>query len=186
MPAGNLAFNGSGVNGTARLSAQGTLQRADIDATATTATIPGVAGMTIGRAIVKGSIVLADTPQIVGDAQVAGLRQGDFIIKTGRVKIDYQGGRGTAQAFATGSSGVPFRVAANARLSPREWLVALDGQGNGVNFKTASPARIAVDDGTYKLAPTRITLDKGSARVAGTYGRPAQQWRGRRRHEFPY
>ncbi len=169
--AGNLAFNGSGVNGTARLSAQGDLQRADIDATATNATIPGVAGMTIGRAIVKGSIVLADTPQIVGDAQVAGLRQGDFIIKTGRVKIDYQGGRGTAQAFTIGSSGVPFRVAANARLSPREWLVALDGQGNGVNFKTASPARIAVDDGTYKLAPTRITLDKGSARVAGTYGR---------------
>ncbi|MCW3849298.1 translocation/assembly module TamB domain-containing protein [Sphingomonas sp. LB-2] len=168
---GDLAFNGSGVNGTAHLSAQGSVQRADVDATATNATIPGVAELTIGRAVVKGSIVLTETPQIVGDAQVAALRQGDFIIKTARVKIDYRGGSGTAQLLASGSSGVPFRIAANARLSPREWIVAVAGQGDGINFKTAQPARIAVEKGTYRLLPTRVTLDKGSARIAGTYGK---------------
>jgi translocation and assembly module TamB len=168
---GNLAFSGSGVTGVARLSAQGDVQRADLDATALNATIPGVKELTIGRAIIKGSVVLTETPQIVGDAQVANLRSGDFVIKTGRVKIDYQGGSGTAQAFATGSSGVPFRVAANARLSPDEWRVALDGQGNGINFKTAEPARIRPERDGWRLLPTRVTLDKGSARIAGTYGK---------------
>jgi translocation and assembly module TamB len=169
--AGDLAFNGSGVNGTAHLSAQGSVQRADIDATAANATIPGVAELSIGRAVIKGSIVLTETPQIVGDAQVANLRQGDFAIKTARVKIDYQGGSGTAQLLASGSSGVPFRIAANARLSPKQWLVAVEGQGNRINFKTASPARIVVDKGNYKLLPTRIALDKGSARIAGSWGK---------------
>jgi len=169
--AGDLTFNGSGVTGTARLSPQGSVQRADIDATATNATIPGMAELSIGRAIVKGTIVLEDTPQITGDAQVANLRQGDFAIKAARVKIDYRGGSGTAQLLASGSSGVPFRIAANAKLSPREWIVAVDGQGNGINFKTASPARIMVEKGSYRLLPTRIALDKGSARIAGTYGR---------------
>ena len=169
--AGNLAFNGSGVTGTARLSAQGSVQRADVDATATNATIPGVAELNIGRAIVKGYVILTDTPQIVGDAQVANVRQGDFAIKAARVKIDYQGGSGTAQLLASGSSGVPFRIAANAKLSPREWIVAVDGQGNGIKFKTPSPAHIAIDKGMYRLLPTRVTLDKGSARIAGTYGK---------------
>jgi len=168
--AGQLNFDGSGVSGKALLSAQGDVQRADVDARALNAVIPGQAGLTIGRAIVNVSIVLTETPQIVGDAQFANVKQGAFTIKTARVKIDYRGGSGTAQALAIGSSGVPFRVAMNAKLSPREWLVALVGVGNGVNFKTPAPARIAIEGKTYRLMPTRVVFDRGSARIAGTYG----------------
>ncbi|MES2442585.1 MAG: translocation/assembly module TamB domain-containing protein [Pseudomonadota bacterium] len=168
---GRLDFAGSGVTGHARLGAEGQYQRADFDARALNATIPGQAGLTIGRAFATGSIVLADTPQVVGDAQVANLRSGGFTLKVGRVKIDYRGGSGSAQAFATGSSGVPFRIGASARFTPKEWLVALVGQGNGLNFKTPKPAHIAVDGGTYRLMPTRVELDRGSARIAGTYGK---------------
>jgi translocation and assembly module TamB len=167
---GQVNFDGSGVSGKARLGAQGSVQRADVTARALNATIPGTSGITIGRAIVNGSIVMTETPQIVGDAQFANLRSGGFTIKTARARIDYRGGSGTAQALATGSSGVPFRVALNARLSPKEWLVALVGVGNGVNFKTPAPAHIAIQGKTYRLMPTRITFDRGSARIAGTYG----------------
>lgn len=168
---GELAFNGSGVVGRAALSAQGKLQRADVHATASNAKIPGQAGLTIGRALIDGSVVLADTPEITGDVQIANLRQGKFVLKTARAKIAYAGGSGTAQVFANGSTGVPFQIAANAKLAPNEWLVALQGQGSGVNFKTIQPARIEVRDGTYHLLPTKVDFDKGSARLAGSYGK---------------
>lgn len=168
--AGRLEFAGSGVTGNARLAAQGSVQRADFDASATNAQIPGTAGITIGRAIAHGSVVLTETPQIVADVQAANVRSGALVLRTARAKIDYRGGSGTAQAVATGSSGVPFRIAANARLSPRQWLVALQGQASGVNFRTPQMARIAIEGGTYRLLPTRVEVDRGSARVAGTWG----------------
>jgi translocation and assembly module TamB len=168
---GELAFNGSGVAGRAALSAEGKLQRADVKATASNAKIPGAAGLTIGRALIAGNVVLADTPQINGDVQIANLRQGKFVLKAARAKIAYAGGSGTAQVFANGSTGVPFQIAANARLAPDNWLVAVQGQGSGVNFHTAQPARIAIREGTYHLLPTKVDFDKGSARIGGSYGK---------------
>lgn len=169
--AGQLAFAGSGVTGNLRLDAEGSNQRADFDAKAYQAQIPGSAGLMIGRALVSGHAVLyPEKPLIVADVQVANLRYGQFVMTAGRVRVNYQGGRGTAQAFARGSSGVPFQVAANAQLTPNQYLVALKGQTGGVNFHTVRPARIVAEDGTYRLSPTQIDFDRGSARLAGTYG----------------
>ncbi len=168
--AGRLDFAGSGVSGSAQLAASGGNQQAVISARASNARIPGAQEMRIGRAIVDATILLADTPHIVADAQLANFDSGSFVITRARAKVDYRGGNGTAQLVASGSTGVAFEVAANAKLSPQQWLVALQGQGNGISFKTANPARIAVSDGNYRLQPTRIDFDKGSARVAGTYG----------------
>ncbi|MEI9850891.1 MAG: translocation/assembly module TamB domain-containing protein [Sphingomonas sp.] len=168
--AGRLDFAGSGVTGSAALEARGTLQHATIAARASNAQIPGAAGLTIGQAVASGSILFADTPQITGDVQVANLRSGELVLRSARARIDYRGGSGTAQMLATGSTGVPFRIALNAKLAPREWLVAAQGQGSGVTFRTSAPARIAVSGGEYRLAPTRVEFDKGSALVAGRYG----------------
>lgn len=169
--AGQVQFQGSGITGTADLSAQGRLQRADLRATAANATIPGNTEFTIGRALVSASLVLADTPQVIADAQIANLRRGEFVIKTARAKIDYQGGSGTAQLVASGSTGVAFDIGVNARLAPDQWLAAVRGQASGIRFRTAQPARIALADGAYRLLPTRIDFDRGSARLAGSYGK---------------
>lgn len=172
---GRVTFAGSGISGAALLGAQGTVQRVDVAARANNAKIPGAVDFTIGRAIVKARAVLfANAPQIVADAQVADLRYGPTVLSTARAKIDYAGGSGTAQVLAQGSNGVPFRVAANARLSPKLWLVATQGQANGIDFKTDTPARIEIDHGTYRLQPTRIGFgagkSAGSARIAAEYG----------------
>ncbi|UVO52047.1 translocation/assembly module TamB domain-containing protein [Sphingomonas sp. SUN019] len=169
--AGRINFAGSGLSGDARLAAQGKYQRADIDARAYAATIPGSVDFTIGRAIVKASVVLYDSPQVIADAQVADMRYGPTVIQSGRAKVNYTGGRGTAQALLTGSNGVPFRLALNAKLAPNDYLAALQGQANGINFRTGNPARITSNKGTYRLAPTQIVFDKGRLRVAGSYGR---------------
>ncbi len=171
---GALTFAGQGLSGNVRLANQGGYQRADVAARANGATIPGMVDFTIGRAIVTASAVLTPTPQIVADAQVADLRYGAVVLSAARAKVNYVGGRGTAQALATGSSGVPFRIAMNAKLSPDNYLVALQGQANAIDFRTVNPARIRAAKGVYTLAPTRIDFGGargGSARLAGSYGR---------------
>lgn len=169
--AGGLSFAGSGINGNVDLSAAGKYQQAIVNATASNAQIPGDMELTIGRAIVNATVTLYDdAPAIVGAAQIANLRSGDFVVKAARAKIDYRGGRGSAQALVDGSSGVPFRVAANAGFTPEQWLVALAGRSNGITFKTAQPARIDVTGSAYRLQPARIDFSQGSMRLAGTYG----------------
>ena len=169
--AGNVRFVGSGINGTANLDARGQYQHAAINARANNAVIPGTAGLSVGRAIITAAATMVPgKPEIVADAQIAAFKMGDFVIKTARAKVDYRGGTGTAQLVANGSTSVPFSIAANAKLSPDLYTVALKGSGNGINFHTANPARIRVKKGGYLLEPTQIDLDKGSVRLAGNFG----------------
>lgn len=169
--AGQVRFAGSGVNGVADLGAEGRFQAATVSARANNAQIPGQAGLTIGRAIVDARVVLYDdAPAIVADAQLANFRSGEFVVQRGRARVNYRGGRGTAQLFAEGSTGVPFRVAANAQLTPEQYTVALTGRGDRVNFRTVNPARVRPEGGGYRLLPTRIDFDQGSVRLAGLYG----------------
>ncbi|HTG38527.1 translocation/assembly module TamB domain-containing protein [Sphingomonas sp.] len=169
--AGALDFAGSGVVGRAELGAQGRYQTANVDARANNATIPGDLGISIGRAIANARVVLYDdAPAVTFDAQVANFRQGEYVVTRARARGDYRGGNGYVQAVARGTTGVPFDIAANARLSPALWVVALKGKGNGIDFRTAQPARIDVSGDGYRLLPTRIVFDQGALRVAGRYG----------------
>ncbi len=117
--AGALQFAGQGINGRVQLADQGGNQRADIAARAYNARVPGAVDFTIGRAIVNASLVMVPgAPQIVADAQLADTRYGEVVIQSSRAKLNYAGGRGTAQAVLTGSSSIPFNVALNAQLAP--------------------------------------------------------------------
>ena len=170
--AGKLAFAGSGITGTANLGAEGKNQRADIAARAYNATIPGGFDFTIGRAIVSASVVLyPNAPRILADAQVANLRYGDTVFSAARAKIDYSNGAGTAQAVAAGSSGVPFSMGVNARLQPKLWVVAVSGKANGIGFRTPRALLIEPSNGEYRLLPSQVDFDKGSARLAGSFGK---------------
>ena len=118
-------------------------------------------------------------PQVVADAQVADVRYGAVVLSAARAKVNYVGGRGTAQALVTGSSGVPFRLAVNAKLAPKDYLLALQGAANGIDFRTANPAHVVQAGADYRLAPTRIDFGPGtgggktggSVRIAGSYGK---------------
>ncbi len=174
--AGALQFAGQGLTGNVRLANQGGYQRANVAARAYGAKIPGMVDFTISRAIVDASAVLyPKAPEVIADVQIADMRYGEVVLSAARAKVNYVGGKGTAQALATGSSGVPFRLAMNAKLSPENYLVALKGQANGIDFRTANPARIQATQGVYRLAPTRIDFGQGTAagaaRLAGSYGR---------------
>ena len=167
--AGKLNAAGQGISGTINLSNQNAFQRADFSARANGARIPGDYNIQVGRAIIDGNIVLFDTPQVIADAQLANVNYGDMSINAARAKVNYRGGSGTAKVLAEGYSGVPFRVAANAALTPQLWRVALDGRANSIDFKTNGAAQIVPLKNGYRLRPARIDFSKGSVRLAGTF-----------------
>jgi len=169
--AGTLAMNGSGLNGTIRLSAAGSVQRADIAARANGAQVPGNPPITVQRGIINATAILyPNAPSIVGDIQVAGARRGDLLVQLARARINYQGGRGTAQVLAQGTSGVPFRVASNIALTPTHIRAAAQGTVNRIDFRLARPADIRRVGNGWQLAPTTIALPQGNVRVAGRFG----------------
>lgn len=167
---GRLDAEGRGLGGVVRLGAQGRYQSAIVNLRANNTVLPGPANVRIGSAIVDAEVVLYDTPQVVADVQLANTAFGALEIRTMRALVDYRGGRGNAKLLAEGTSGVPFRVSANADLAPDLWRAAIQGRVRGVDFKTASPARIIPGDGDYRLLPTKIDFGEGNIRLAGSYG----------------
>ena len=168
---GRLTAAGQGLGGLVRLSAAGRYQTAAINVRANDVVLPGPARLAVGSAVVDADVTLYDTPHIVADIQIASTRIRDFDIAVGRVKIDYRDGRGKAQALVEGTSGVPFRIAANADLAPDLWRASVQGRATGINFRTTSPARIVPGADGYELLPTTVTLGRGSsARIAGRFG----------------
>lgn len=168
--AGYLAMNGSGINGTARLSAIGKAQGIAVNATASNARLPGEADVVIGRAIVTATMVLTDQPQINADVQMANAAYGDYVVRKARGRITYQGGRGRAQLVADGSTGVPFSIAMNAALRPSLYAVALEGRASNIPFRFAQPAIIRVERDGYRLEPAALVLPQGRVDLAGRFG----------------
>jgi translocation and assembly module TamB len=169
--AGTLTMTGSGLNGIVRLSGAGRYQRADINATANGAQIPGANPILIQRGIVQAMIILyPNAPQITGDVQLAGVRSSAFFIAQARASANYQSGRGTAQLFAEGTSGVPFRIGLRAALTPELIRAAAQGNVNNIPFHLARPAEIRRTAGAWVLSPAEIILPQGHVLFAGRYG----------------
>jgi translocation and assembly module TamB len=168
---GTLTMVGQGLDGTVQLAAEGRYQRADVSARAEGAQIPGETPILIQRGLVQATAILyPDAPHIVGDAQLAGVRSANFFLARARAKIDYRGGRGLAQVFAEGSSGVSFRVAANAALSPDHIRAAAQGQVNRIPFRLTRPAELTKIAGGWALSPTELALPQGNLQLAGRFG----------------
>jgi len=168
---GTLAMTGQGLQGTIRLAAAGRYQQADIDAIANGAQIPGESPILIQRGLVRATVILyPDAPHIVGDVQLAGVRSRNFFLARARAKVDYRGGNGLAQLFAEGTSGVPFRVAVNAALTPNLIRAAAQGQVRNIPFRLARPAQISKVAGGWQLAPAELVLPQGNVQLAGRWG----------------
>jgi len=169
--AGTLALVGQGLDGSVRLSAAGRYQRIDVAANANGARTPGDVPIVIQRGLVHATVILTPTPSIVGDAQLAGLSSGTLFVDRARVRIDYQGGNGHAQAFAEGRRGVPFRLALNSVLAPDLIRAAMQGQVNNIPFRFAQPAEIRREASVWRLLPFAVTLRESERiRLAGRWG----------------
>lgn len=168
--AGTLTGLGSGFDGTVQLSATGKYQRIMVAGIATNAQLQGAQRLAIGRGIIDADIILYDQPQILADVQVENAVIGATSLAAARAKVNYRGGSGTAQVLAEGRNQVPFRVVANAELSPQLWRVAAKGRANSIDFATAGPMRIVPGRSDYEILPATIDVGNGKVRLAGRYG----------------
>ena len=168
--AGQLAMNGSGITGAARLAAVGKAQGITVNARASNARLPGEADVVIGRAIATADILLTDQPRIAADIQMANAAYSDYVVRKSRARINYQGGRGRAQLVADGSTGVPFSIAVNAALRPNLYAVALEGKASNIPFRFAQPAIIRIEPQGYRLEPATLVLPQGRVDLAGRFG----------------
>jgi translocation and assembly module TamB len=168
--AGALTMTGQGIAGTVQLAAAGRYQRIDVAATANGARTPGNNPIIVQRAIVQATVILTPQISIQGDAQLAGLTSGDLFVQRARVRANLQGGAGNVQLLAEGRRAVPFRVAANASVSPELIRAAAQGQVNNIPFHFAQPAEIRREGADWRLAPVTIALERGRIRVAGSWG----------------
>ncbi|MGL5836943.1 MAG: translocation/assembly module TamB domain-containing protein [Sphingorhabdus sp.] len=168
--AGTLTGIGSGFDGTVALSAEGRYQRARVSGIATNAELQGAQRLAIGRGIIDADVILYDQPQIVADVQVENAVIGTTSLAAARAKINYRGGNGTAQILAEGRNQVPFRIAANAELTPQLWRIAAKGRANSIDFATAGPVRIVPRRSAYEILPATINIGSGTVQLAGNYG----------------
>ena len=166
---GQLLGRGAGFDGIAQLSAQGRHQSVVVKATAANAILQGQKSLRIGRGIIDADIVLFEQPRVRAELQLADSSVDEFYIAAARGKIEYQNGQGNAQALVEGRSTFPFRIAANSKLEPKMWTVALRGRANGIAFASATPLRVAPDRAGYALLPSAIKIGNGTIRLEGRY-----------------
>ena len=168
--AGTLTGIGAGFDGTIIMSAEGRYQRAVVAAAANNVDLQGAQRLAIGRGIIDADIILYDEPQILADVQVENALIGTTSLAAARAKVSYRGGAGTAQILAEGHNEVPFRVAANAELTPQLWRMAIKGRANSIDFATAGPLRIVPETSGYRILPTTLAVGTGQVELAGRYG----------------
>jgi translocation and assembly module TamB len=169
--AGTLLVDGSGLNGQVQLAAAGRNQKADVNLTANGARLPGTPPITIGSGLVRGSLVmLPQGPSVTGSVALVDVRQGTLLVRSARAKVDYAGGHGQAALTASGTSGVPFDIAAQASFTPDRILANARGSANGIAFGLARPAVVTKQGADYVLQPATVTLPQGSIDIFGRFG----------------
>lgn len=168
--AGVLTGLGAGFDGAITLSGEGEFQRARVVGTANNAVLEGSRRISVGRALINADVILYDQPQIVADVQVENAVFDTTSLAAARARVNYRGGTGTARIVASGRSGVPFRVAVNADLTPELWRIAARGRVNSIDFASVAPLRIVPGRGTYRLLPGRVAVGSGTVQLAGRYG----------------
>jgi translocation and assembly module TamB len=169
--AGRLTIAGSGLNGSVQLAAEGANQRADVALTASAARIPGAVPITIGSGTVQAQAVLYPKgPSITGRFALTDLRQGETLVARAQGRIAYRDRSGTVALVANGRSGVPFDVAAQARLAPERILANAKGRVGTTAFHLAQPAVVTRTQGDWLLAPVRLVVPQGTVELTGRYG----------------
>ena len=169
--AGTLAVAGSGIGGQVTLAVAGKNQKADINLTANGAKLPRTPPISIGSGLVRGTLVmLPGGPSVTGSMALVDVRQGALLVRSTRARLTYAAGRGQVALTASGSSGVPFGLAAQASFSPDRILANAKGSANGIAFQLARPAVIVKQGREYVLQPASVVLPQGSVDISGRYG----------------
>ncbi|WP_156255199.1 translocation/assembly module TamB domain-containing protein [Sandarakinorhabdus oryzae] len=169
--AGTLDLAGKGLTGSARLSAAGAMQVADLSLAGDTLSLPFTTPVTIDRLRLAAKLRLPESgPDISADLDLAGLERGNLVVEQAKGKLQMAAGKGDASLTLSGNSGEAFNLAFTADIAPDRWQIAGGGDYDGRAAKLSGPAVITHNDAGWHLAPVTLTSALGNAEVAGDWG----------------
>ncbi len=168
---GTLAFTGRGLAGSAVLAAAGAVQRADIAATAKDAVLLLTVPVTIDSGSFKLAVLLPDAgPSATGRFDFTGIERDGLRLDAARGNINYADGRGSAAANVSGSSNLPFVMAAGATFAPDRISITAGGTVGDKPVRLSAPAILTRSPGGWDLASVGIITPDGTAEVSGLFG----------------
>ncbi|OYX77151.1 MAG: hypothetical protein B7Y82_09460 [Sphingomonadales bacterium 32-65-25] len=169
--AGTLALAGKGLTGSAKLSAAGVVQLAELAVAGDTLNLPLATPITVDRLRLAARVLLpASGPDIDAALDVAGLERGNLVVEKATGTLQMKGGSGTASLALSGNSGEAFNLAFTGAIAPNRWQISGGGDYDGRAAKLAGPAVITRDTAGWHLAPVTLTSALGNAEVAGDWG----------------
>ena len=169
--AGRLDLAGKGLVGSARLSAAGALQVADLSLAGDTLSLPFTTPVTIDRLRLAAQVRWPESgPDISADLDLAGLERSNLVVEQARGKLRLAAGTGDASLALTGSSGEAFNLAFTADVAPGRWQISGGGDYDGRAARLSGPAVITQDGSGWHLAPVTLTSALGNAELAGDWG----------------
>ena len=171
--AGRIDFTGKGLTGQALLAAAGAVQRVDVALRAHDAPLPLATPVMIGAGTASATILLPDAgPSVIGSFDLTNIDRDGLRVDRTQGKVDYRGGRGSAQFAASGATSVPFAVSATATLAPDRVEVRASGKLDGKPV-SLSPAAVLMraSNGDWHLAPVTVQTADGQGVVSGQFGK---------------
>jgi translocation and assembly module TamB len=173
---GRLAFAGGGIGGTLDFAPVGTIQRIEGHLTANGAALAGVPALTLRKGALDGVLMVRpEGPSINATVIAQGARRGGISIARVASNIQMTAGRGTVRTSIAGSRGRAFDLQTSATIDPMQVQFVGSGTIDRTPIKLTSPAVIAREGDGWRLSPTAITFNGGSAEVAGVFGGSVSQ-----------
>ncbi|WP_120716229.1 translocation/assembly module TamB domain-containing protein [Tsuneonella amylolytica] len=170
--AGTLALTGGGLDGTIALSPRGGGQGFDVKVAADNATFGGETPISIARADIDASGVLATGRTTVGGSVFAqGITYGSLFIGRLAARAELENGSGTVTASVAGRRGSRFALQLNAGIEPDRVAVAARGEFAGRPITMPRRAVLTRQpDGGWQLAPTQVNFAGGAIIGSGEFG----------------
>jgi translocation and assembly module TamB len=170
---GELRVSGAGVSGSLGFDRPGKVQRIAVNLDAREARIATAPELLVGRGALDGEFLLAPDG-VASDLTVTarGLRRGNLALAQLAASATLRDGRGQAKAAFAGSRGRAFDLSLIADVAPDGLSVSGGGTIDRKPIRTEGAARIARENGGWRLRPATLGYAGGRMTLAGLFGAP--------------
>jgi translocation and assembly module TamB len=168
---GRLAVAGGGLDGALLFNPVGDIQRIEAHLAAANAAFEGPPPITVVRGRLD-AVALLDPAGTSIDATVVarGLKRGGLSLARLDLTAKLRGGAGTVSANLAGSRGRAFEIRTRAEIAPDRYRITGEGIVDRRAIRLTSPAELTRAGDGWRLAPTSLAFEGGSATVAGRFG----------------
>ena len=171
---GTLTTAGGGIDGRLLFAPIGDVQRIETHLTFAAARLAAAVPITLRRGKLDAVLLLDPAgTSITATGTAAGMRRGDLSIARLAGTAALRGGRGTVKASIAGSRGRAFEFQTVAQVTPDR--IALIGAGtlDARPLRLTGPAILTREGDGWRIAPTALAYDGGTATVGGRFGADA-------------